>query len=379
MKCVRQTQTAIMVMILVCQTGGLFAAGRKEATLREPLMTPLVSHALIREAGWTYNWQLNLPVKSDEQIDRMLVHGDYLFVLTDTNILFCIQRQQGRTLHVVSISRKDVPVCSPIFYEGVLGFIAGNQIRIFDPSNGFLQQAEAIEQVGNIFECGLSRNEQFIYIAGTDNRLHAISPDGYWEAFTATADNDSSINSIIATNSIVVFSTIAGNVVGMQPDAAKKIWQYDISGPIRADLVTDGEFIYVAGRDAKLYKLHLETGKLAWNTPYHSGAPIIDPAVIGRDVVYIFNKLNGFYAVNKDTGQAVWNLATGDSVICEADNQAFVFARPGVLKVMDNKTGKEVYSVNFSQVQRHVENMTDSVMYIADKAGRVMSVTVDKK
>lgn len=379
MKRARHNQTVVSLMLFLCLAGGLIAAGKKEDPLREPDLTPLVPHALIRQAGWSYDWQVNLSIKASEQIDRMLVHGDYLYVLTDTNILFCIDRLQGRTLHAVSIGRKNVPVCSPIFYEGILGFIVGNQILVFDPSNGTLQQAQAMEQVGNIFECGVSRNEQFIYITGSDNRLHAISQDGYWEAFTATADNDSAINSVIATDSIVVFSTIAGNVVGMQPDAAKKIWQYDISGPIQANLVTDGEFIYAAGMDAKLYKLDIENGVLTWNTPYHAGAPLRDPAVIGREVVYLFNVLNGLYAVNKETGQAVWNLPTGDHTLCESGDQAFVYARPGVLKVMNNKTGKEAYSVNFNEVQQYASNMIDSVMYIADNGGRIMSIKVEEE
>lgn len=376
MKLVRQHQTAVFVMLFFCLAAAVIAAGKKEDPLREPLMAPLVPHALIQQAGWAYDWQLNLPVKVDEQIDRVFVNDRYLYALTNTNILFCIDRQKGRTLYVVSVSEKDLPLCSPIFYGGLLVFIAGNHIHVFDPSSGILRQAESIGQVGNIFECGVSRNDQFIYITGSDNRLHVISPDGYWEAFTVTADNDSPINSVIATDAIVVFSTLAGNVVGMQPDSPKKIWQYDISGPIQAKLVADEAFVYVAGMDAKLYKLNLKDGALAWEMPFHAGAPILDPAVIGREVVYVYNDLNGLYAVNKDSGTAVWNIPQGDRTLCEAGDQAFVFSRPGVLKVMNNKTGKELYAVNFNQVQRYAENMTDSVMYLADKGGRIMSITV---
>jgi signal recognition particle GTPase len=54
-----------------------------------------------------------------------------------------------------------------------------------------------------------------------------------------------------------------------------------------------------------------------------------------------------------------------------------VFASPGIVKVMDNKTGAELYSVNFSSVQRYAVNTTDAVMYLADTSGRLMSVTVE--
>lgn len=375
MKLVKQNQKTVIFMLMLCLAVNVSAASKK-ARLREPLMTELVPDTLIRQAGWTCDWQLNLPLKTDEQIGRMFVYGQYLYVLTDTNILFSIDRQQGKTLSVVTLCQRDLPLCSPIFYEGRLGFIAGNQFHVFDPLSGLVQEAEAIEQVGNIFECGVSRNTDYIYITGSDKRLHVISPDGYWQAFTVTADNDSAINSVIATDSVVVFSTLDGNVVGMLPNEPTKVWQYDISGPIRAGIITDGDYIYAAGMDAKLYKLNIRTGALAWGNPFHAGAPIIDPVAIGRDVIYLYSHLNGLYAVNKNTGEAVWNIPTGKNILCESGDKAFTYAAPGVLKVMNNKTGDELYSVNLNQVQRYAENMTDSVLYVADKAGRVMSVSV---
>ncbi len=376
MKAANWTFKALLIIVFLCLAGLASAAGKKTA-LREPLMTPLVPHGLIREAGWTYNWQSNLPVKTDETVDRIFLFDPYVFVLTDQNILFCLERRSGRMLSTALLSERDLPLCSPIYYEGLLGFIAGNQIRVFDPATGQVEQAEAMSQVGNIYECAFSQNDQFIYIAGSGKRLHAISPDGYWQAFTATADNDSAINSVIATDSVVVFSTEAGNVVGMDPTGPKKQWQYDISGPIRARMVADETHVYVTGMDAKVYKLEIETGKPAWDVPYHTGAPLRAPALIGETVVYVYNHLNGLYAVRQDTGQAVWNLPAGKGTLCESEGKAFVFTSPGVLTVMDNNTGQSLYSVNFNQVRRYAENMTDAVLYVADEAGRLMSITVE--
>lgn len=367
----------IIMMAVTALSAVAPAAGQKTvAEVQKPNTELLVSPALIQQAGWTRNWQLNLPVKTNEQIDRVFVNGDYVFALTDTNVLFCIDRQKGRTLHTAIICEPTLPLCSPLFYEGRLGFIAGNQIHIFDPSTGQVQAAEAMEQVGNIFSCAVSRNTDYIYMAGSDNRLHVFSPDGYWQLFSATADNDSPINSVAANDSIIVFTTTAGNVVGMNPRKAEKHWQYDISGRIQAPLTVDEGFVYVAGMDAKLYKLHRETGQMMWPRPFHTGAPLRDRPTLGSTAVYAYNDLNGLYAVNKVTGTQIWNLASGREVICEAGDKAFVFSHPGVIKVMDNAAGTEQFSVNVSQVCRYAINTEDAVMYLGDTAGRLMSVTV---
>jgi outer membrane protein assembly factor BamB len=200
--------------------------------------------------------------------------------------------------------------------------------------------------------------------------------NGFWQQFTATADNDSAIVSVLATDDIVVFATQDGNVVGMSPDKSEKIWQYDVTGQIKSQLILDGEYVYVGSLDSKLYKLGLSDGKLIWDSPFHSGAPIRDTFVVGDEIVYLHNPLNGLYGVNAQTGQPVWQVASGKGMICETPQKGFVYASPGILKVMDNKTGKELYSVNFSSVQRYAANNTDAVMYLADTNGRLMSVTV---
>ena len=337
----------------------------------------LVSAELIQEAGWTHNWQMNLPLKPGERIDRLRVMDSRLFAITDTNVLFCIDRKDGRVTSSTQLSASRLPVCRPAYYEDKFWFMVGGEMLVFDPSFGDFTLREKFPQVGNSAECGLARNKDYVYISGSDNRLHAINTDGFWQQFTATADNDSPIVSLLATDEIVVFATQAGNVVGMSPDQAQKIWQYDTTGKIKGQLVLDGGDIYIGSFDSKLYKLRLSDGKLSWKSPFHSGAPIQDSFAVGGEIIYLYTPLNGLYGVNKQSGKSVWQVASGEGMICETSQKGFVFASPGIVKVMDNKTGAELYSVNFSSVQRYAVNTTDAVMYLADTSGRLMSVTVE--
>lgn len=337
--------------------------------------TALICAELIREAGWAHNWQMNLPLKADEKIDRLQVFGPYLYALTDTNILFCIDRTDGRVQSSTRLSASRLPVRRPAYYDEKFWFMVGGEMLVFDPAIGDFSLKEKFPQVGNSAEGGLARNKDFLYISGSDNRLHAINTDGFWQQFTATADNDSPIVSILATDDFVVFATKAGNVVRMSPTEAKKIWQFDATGSIKSQLVLDGDAVYVGSFDSKLYKLRVSDGKLSWNSPFHSGAPIRDTFTVGAEIVYLHNALNGLYGVNKKTGKPIWRVPSGEGMICETLEKGFVFVSPGILKVMSNLTGKELYSVNFSGVQKYAMNTTDATMYLADTAGRLMSVT----
>jgi outer membrane protein assembly factor BamB len=160
----------------------------------------------------------------------------------------------------------------------------------------------------------------------------------------------------------------------MEPTSPRKIWQFNLSGKMTAPLVLDAGSIYAAGLDTKLYKLNSMTGKPVWENPFLAGDAIRDPVILGKTCVYIYTVNTGLHAVDKQTGKAVWNLPRGRSVLSEQGDQSYVYVQPGVLAQMDNSSGKEKLSVNMAGVDRYAVNATaDSVLYLADKKGRVMA------
>ena len=365
----------ILINLMLCAVLADAIAKKPEYPVEN--ISPLVAPELIAEAGWAQNWQISLPVKEGEKLEKIAVFGPHLYVMTDSNVMFCINRQSGKLRFTEQLSVRRLPIQKPMHYDGKFWFVVGNELLVFDPEIGDFVTKETFKQVGSGIGSGLARNEKFIYISGSDKRLHAMNVDGYWQQFTATADNDSPIVSIIATDDIVVFATLAGNVVGMKPDKAEKIWQFDATGDIRGQLVMDGEDVYVGSYDSKLYKLGILSGLMKWKTPFHSGAPIRDSFSVGRNVIYVYNALNGLYGVNKQTGQAVWQVPSGEGMVCETDQKGYIYASPGILKVMDNSKGKELYSVNIADVEFYAHNTVDAVMYLTESKGRVASISVE--
>ena len=58
-------------------------------------------------------------------------------------------------------------------------------------------------------------------------------------------------------------------------------------------------------------------------------------------------------------------------LLAEADGKAYVITRVRTLAVMDNKTGKRLYSVNCASVTDHASNTGSNRMYVLDERGRV--------
>lgn len=336
----------------------------------------LISPALIDRAGWTMNWQLKLPLRASETVDRIVIFDEYLYVLTDRNVLFCINRQAGTMRFVTPLAPRGLPICDPISFENNLLFMVGNELVVVDPWAGTIAERYSFAQIGNTYECGLAMNSEYVYLTGSDARLYAYSRDGYWRVFSATADNNSPIISLAALEDRVLFATQAGNVVAIAPNRAEKYWQFDATGTIDSELVVSEGKVYIGSHDTKLYQLDVNTGRLAWPSPFHAGARIHKPVVIGQDLVYLTAGTMGVYGINKETGRAVWQVRDGLGVLTETVEHSFVLSRTGLLNVMDNATGRKLYSVNFSRVRRFATKMDEPRLYVADEGGRIAGITV---
>ena len=361
----------------------LFAAGGGAAVKKQvkPETGPLVSMALTNEAGLHQDWQIRLPVKVNdgEKTDRLFVFGPYLVVLTNQNYLSCRNCENGSFRFEMQIADKGLPVADPLYVENRIVFLIGSQLKVLDPASGAIVRNTDLGWVGeNRNEC-VAKNEKFIYMAGVDFRIHAFEKQekgDYVQLFTATADNDSEITSVLATNDRVYFATLTGNIVAMQADQPGKIWQYNASGPVSAPLVYENGVIYAGGLDTKLYKIDAQTGALEWDIPFFAGDKLMHRPELGKTVLYLNAGINGVYGILKDTGKEVWNVPKGEATLCESGDRAYVYARPGVLVVMNNTTGKPVRSLNFGKVTRFARNMQDAKMYVADDQGRVACISV---
>ena len=137
----------IMAFAAVCVSAAAMGAASSNAASAE-----LISPSLIDRAGWTWNWQVKLPVRAGETVERMYVFEDYLYVLTDSNLLFCLDRATGTTRFLTPLSATRLPVCDPIYQEKKLWFLVGNMMVVVDPWAGAISEKHKFSQIGHSVE-----------------------------------------------------------------------------------------------------------------------------------------------------------------------------------------------------------------------------------
>jgi len=338
----------------------------------ETASSPIVSPKLLERAGMKLLWQAKLALEGAERIERLIVLEDAVYALTNRNYLFCLNKERGRLRFGMVLAPQGFPVLGPQFYGKELLFTAGNTLLQIDAKLGIVLKSKHLPFPAS---CAAVRNSMYIYVAGTNRRLCALRADDKVKIFEVSADNDSMITSVTTGGASVLFATDLGDVVSVSTAKPVKLWHFDDAvKSISAPIVRSKNWVFASSEDTNIYKINAVTGQLGWK--FRAGAVLVDPPRVTDKIVYQYAREKGLYAINKQSGKAIWPapLPQGRDLLAEVGTKAYVITSASRVVVMDNKKAKQLYTINFAGMSRYVANSADSRIYVADEAGRVACI-----
>jgi outer membrane protein assembly factor BamB len=358
-----------LLFAAVCLTGWA-PAGATEA----PKPTRDMSHwcidsDLLDHAGLTLLWQDALPVKPGERFEAMTALDERLYVRSDRNYLWSIDRNDGKIVFNRPLAPARFPILGWNAYDDRLICVIDNQLVELDVYTG---QERRVSSLDVSIVAPPVRNSQFFYISGADRRVHAFRAADLVEIFVGAPGNDSLITTVVAGEESVVLGTDAGNLLALTPDAPRKLWEFKAVEATAGPVIRDGNSFFFADRDTYVYRVDVVGPTrvvLAWR---YQTEGILDRApLVTRDIVYQYAMGRGVTAIDKETGTARWSLPEGVDLLAEAGGRAYVLTKDRTLTVMENTTGRKLFWVNFAPVVNHAANTVDGKIYIADADGRV--------
>ncbi len=311
-------------------------------------------------------WQFNLPLSGSETLEKLFLVDNRLCAISSRNFLTCLNSADGNAIFSTIIAPAGLPLAGLESYKGELITMVGEKLVVINSDSG--AEKTPTEVAGGV-TCSVVRNDSFFYIAGRDNRIHVLRADDKVNVFDVAAENGSLITSILADQNEVIFATEAGNVVCIEADKPKKLWQFDAPGAIEGALVRDANSVYFACRDACVYRLDFSSGRLVWKcqTP---GILKTSPQP-GKKVVYQHVPNIGLIAIDKQNAKILWQVSDGAGLLSESGDKALVITRTGLLREMDNVKAKPVYTIDVGGPVKYATNMADSRIYIGDSKGRL--------
>ncbi len=327
---------------------------------------PLVTAEQLEQVRLTLLWESKLALDEPERLQHLFFRGESIYALTNQNYLLGLNKKDGRMRFGKFLVSAGFSVLGPQLFENNLFFTAGNSLLQINTEFG---REVSSKHFNFTVTAPIVRNAKHIYVAGSDRRLHVLNAESRLEEFQVAADNDSVITSILADDEYVVFSTEEGDIISISPDSPHRNWQFNVAGAISAEMVADDGAVFVSCQDTNFYKLNTDKGRMIWK--FHAGAKLLSPARVTQKVVYQHARQHGLYAIDKESGKQIWQLDEGRDLLTEANEKAYVITNDSTVLVMDNRTGKKMYSVCLTGVSKYVSGSPDSRIYIGDCVGRL--------
>ncbi|OHB50148.1 MAG: hypothetical protein A2Y10_08950 [Planctomycetes bacterium GWF2_41_51] len=315
---------------------------------------------LLNEAKLQTSWQSAIALNPDEKVQRVTLLGDNIYILTDNNYLFCLNRNDGTPVFSISAAEKSLPVSEPVDFNNIVYFIAGNKLVAINLTSGEELYRKKLDYP---LQARPAVNAQHYYFPGLDTLLHVTNRD-LLQVFKINSDDRSHITSVVSNEDQIVFATFKGGVFAMDANQPIRRWQFNTVGAIEAPLTKTEDAIYVSGKDTNLYKLNAEKGELDWK--FYTGCFLSTPARVTKTTVYQYAPNKGLYAIDPNSGKQTWLLPDGIELLAENNGTAYVFDKKNVCVVMDNANAEKIYTINFAQVTAYTANTQDAKLYIME-------------
>jgi outer membrane protein assembly factor BamB len=325
------------------------------------LCDAIISEKLLNQAGLETAWQNAIALNPKEKVQRVTVLDNYLYILTNSNYLFCLDRNTGRLNLATVAAAPKLPVFEPVEYNGITYLIAANNLIAANVETG----TEIFRnKISFPVSAAAAANASHLYIPGADKCLHVTDPNGKLELFRASADEVRAITSVLATDKFAIFATDGGNVICMNPSAPKRLWQFDAVEAITAPLTMVQNWLYVSSRDTNIYKLDAGSGNMIWK--FCSGSILVSPARATETTVYQYARDKGLYAIDANSGKLLWLLPDAVELLAQDGDTAYVFDKSNTCTIMNNKQAKKIYTINFAPVTNYAANVYDNKIYIME-------------
>ncbi len=214
----------------------------------------------------------------------------------------------------------------PAPFEGAKGTwvaspLVTNEVIYAPNTDGFLyildmrgqQIAGPVDLGGAIWSAPVT-DGSLIYITSLDHRLHTIDPSSL--SLSAPIDLGGAAPGSPAIGEGGVFvGSFSAKLEFIQPGGSRQVLA-EAGNWIWGAPALDGETLYYADLDGKVYSLDLATNRQNWDNVQPDGPIVASPLVVG-DQIYVTTESGSFFALDRD-GKIIWEKTPGGQIYTAA-------------------------------------------------------------
>ncbi len=329
---------------------------------------------------------------SKDQIIGLYIGDEQLFVETDKQQLFALDRKTGVPLWALSMGA--ALDFKPLVFKDKIYLITRARLQILDKKTGSL----LVKRDLSFIPCSPAvANDKYIYMGAWNHFVYALYRedkkegedkheageqawryriDGYVQGQPAIMDD---ILFFAATDErIYSIKAETGFSAAKQEEDSR----YITRGPNSAGVVaqTNPPFLYVGSRDYNLYCLSfskmslMAPWQLQWK--FESGGEIRgNPFILGANLYLVSHTVDDnttFYVLNTANGQQRWSLENGLLLLFSGKQHDWIIQKDKQLSAI--KSGEPGTKFSISEFDLFVTNIQDNIGYLATQDGYIFAV-----
>ncbi len=330
----------------------------------ERLGSRLTSQEELRNLGLTRAWfaQAQLDVARNH-IERAVITGDRLTVLTSAGVMQEFNAETGETLWTAPIGNESYPSLGPTANDQYVALVNGSTLYILDRADG---RPAMIISLSGAPGAAPALAEKYVFVPLVKGRMegYPLSMDNKVKPWFYQSSGRTMVAPLATPESIVWTNNLGNLYVGNSQKPAMR-YRLEMGGDIVASPAYAKPFVYVAGISGEVFAMHELTGDRHWK--YATGFPIVRSPATVANRVFVTTDEPALHCVDAVTGNAFWHVPHVKQFSAASKTRVYGVDDLGGLVVLDGAKGALVGRIAADfPIKSLVNDQTDRVFLVSD-------------
>ncbi len=390
---------------------------------RSPAAMPvkIIPETTANRHGLTRPWFTQIQMdRSRARVKNVVLQDGTLYVQTDRAMVHCINAETGKTRWARLIGRPNHPNLRPGVSGDLLAVVCGSRLYVCNRYNGDLLYEVEVDGVPG---AGAALSKKYAYVPMVDGMVLAYNFEPLTKPMKVLDKNEKELtdeekahleegrreNLRLRQQYIPPLACRSMGRIMVQPLVTMQneneeycVWATErgylnvgridrrnenrlavefrletdsgIAGrpaymPGVSDKPGASGMIYAASQDGFVYAVRENDGELLWR--FSTGEPIVRPAVVIDQRVYVATQLGGMYCIDAAVGQEIWLAPRVVQFIAASKDRIYAADKLGKVIVLNAKTGGRLDTIPAVGLNIKLANSETDRIYLGTDTGLI--------
>lgn len=357
------THRQFLTLVLSLAAFGLVGSNFASISLGASRLLP---QEQLQRLGLVRAWmgQVNVdPARN--QVERAVLTGDRLTVLTTTGVVQEFNALTGQSLWTAPIGNENFPSLGPACSDEHVAIVNGSTLYVLDRKDG---RPIIIRRVGGAPGAAPAMSAKYVFVPLANGRIEGfpLTTDKMLTPWYYQSDGRTMV-APLATPQSIIWTTETGYLyVGKSIDPGMR-FRLETGSEIVAPPAYKSPFVYVAATSGEVFSMHEITGIRQWK--YATGFPVVRaPAPVG-DRVFVTSEEPALHCIDAKSGTSAWQVPHVSQFAAASKRRVYGVDDQGSFVVLDQASGSIVGRVATDNATKALVNDQTDRIYLISASG----------